>query len=126
MTRKCPSIMHLTNNYTQKSFFWYNFISEEIVILEFLDPISLNNSQKFKDYLNNKMLSSRHSNYGNYTYFFTLIHTFTYLIILKECEIGILSNIQSSKLFQLAFSKSSSSKRMLAFLLASAACLSLA
>lgn len=32
-------------NYTQKSFFWYSIIPEEIVISEFLDPISLINSQ---------------------------------------------------------------------------------
>lgn len=46
---------------------------------------------------------------------------------MKECEIGILSEKYSQlQLFPLAFSKSSSSSRMLAFLLASAACLSLA
>lgn len=72
------------------------------------------------------MLSSRHSNYGDYTHSYTPITTFTDLI-LKELEIEILREKYSQlQLFPLAFSKSSSSSRMLAFLLASAACLSLA
>lgn len=126
--RKCPSIMHLTKKFYSEIFFLVQYYSKkETVTLEFLDPIYLSNSQKvkFKDYLNNQMFSSRHPNNDNYTYSYTLLGTFTDLI-LKEHEIGILSNIHKSKLFQLAFSKSSSSKRMLAFLLASAACLSLA